>query len=136
MRPARAEDKAEDVAEDVAKDEAVAALRLVAAGLVVAVLVVVLPAAHAARDRLAAQVVRAAAAKRYMVMAVLSTGVRVAESAAPGGIAPNLGVRLAGRITNVSQACNSVRDPGTAAGLPGHHDRARAASPVRSATLF
>ena len=59
MRLARAEAEAEDEAED----EAAAALRLVAAGLVAAVLVVVLPAAHAASDRLAAQVVRAAAAE-------------------------------------------------------------------------
>ena len=61
----------------------------------VAVLVVVIPAVHAARDRLAAQVTRAIAAFRYIFTAL------------------NLGARHARRIANMSQTCNIERDLGT-----------------------
>jgi hypothetical protein len=60
----------------LADADADAEVRLGAAGLVVAVLVVVVPAAHAASDRLAAQAARAAADERYLFIVVLK-GVRV-----------------------------------------------------------
>jgi hypothetical protein len=63
MRPAAAEDEAEG--------EAAAALRL-AAGLVVAVLDVEIPAVHAASDRPAAQAARATPAERYVFMGFLN----------------------------------------------------------------
>jgi hypothetical protein len=50
----------------LAEGEAEAEARLGAAGLVVARLVVVIPAVHAASDRLAAQAARAAADERYL----------------------------------------------------------------------
>jgi hypothetical protein len=65
MRPAGAE----------AEDEAAAAVRVGAGGLVVAVLADVIPAEHAASDRLAAQAARATAAERCIVMAFLRKGV-------------------------------------------------------------
>src|SRR5437899_1450581 len=60
-----AEAEVEDDTEDDAEDEPGAA------GLVVVVLAVVVPAAHAASDRLAAHAVRAAAAERYLFIFVL-----------------------------------------------------------------
>src|SRR6266704_6350804 len=62
MRPAAAR---------LAEAEAEDPLRLGAAGLVVAVLAVVIPAVHAASDRLAAQAARATAAGRYLFMGFL-----------------------------------------------------------------
>jgi hypothetical protein len=58
------------VAAGCAEDATAAAVRVGAAGLVVAVLVVI-PAVHAASDRLAAQAVRATAAERYVVIVFL-----------------------------------------------------------------
>src|SRR5712691_8905488 len=66
MRPAAAR-----LAEAEAEAEAEDPLRLGAAGLVVAVLAVVIPAVHAASDRLAAQAARATAAGRYLFMGFL-----------------------------------------------------------------
>jgi hypothetical protein len=57
----------------LAEDEAEAEARLGAAGLVVAVPVVVIPAAHAASDRLAAQAPRAAADERYLFIVFLKS---------------------------------------------------------------
>jgi hypothetical protein len=54
------------------EDEAEAEDELRAAGLVVAVLTVVIPAAHAESDRMAAHAVRATAAERYVFMSFLS----------------------------------------------------------------
>jgi len=65
MRPAGAEDEAATAV----------ALRLGAAGLVAAVLADVIPAEHAASDRLAAQAATATAAERCIVMAFLRKGV-------------------------------------------------------------
>jgi len=62
---AEVEAEVEDDAEDDAEDEPGAA------GLVVVVLAVVVPAAHATSDRLAAHAVRAAAAERYLFIFVL-----------------------------------------------------------------
>ena len=56
------------LAEAEAEAEAEDPLRLGAAGLVVAVLGVVIPAVHAASDRPAAQAARATAAGRYLLM--------------------------------------------------------------------
>jgi hypothetical protein len=71
MRPAGAEDAA-----GVAVLEELTALgELVAA--VVAVLAVVIPALHAARDKLAAQAARATAAGRYLFIVVLRKGRKV-----------------------------------------------------------
>jgi hypothetical protein len=72
---------------------------------VVAVLAVVIPALHAARDKLAAQAARATAAGRYLFIVVLKGEKRCA--------APNLDISHARRIANVSQACDIQRDPGT-----------------------
>src|SRR6266568_4029584 len=83
-------------AEAAAEDEDAAALRLGLEELVAAVLAVVIPAEHAARDRQAAPAARAAATFRYVFTA------------------PNLGRRLARRIAFVSQACNTGPNPGTA----------------------
>ena len=66
MRPAGAEDAAEVA---VPLEELLALEELVAAA--VAVLAVVIPALHAARDRLAAQAARATAAGRYLFIVVL-----------------------------------------------------------------
>jgi hypothetical protein len=67
MRPAGAEDDAEvEVPLRLGLEELVAA--------VVAVLVVVIPALHAARDRLAAQAARATAAGRYLFIVFLKRG--------------------------------------------------------------
>ena len=85
-----------------AGDEDAAALRLGLEELVAAlvpvvlVLAVVIPAEHAARDRHAAQAARAVATFRYVFTAL------------------NLGRRLAMRMAIVSQACNTVPNPGTA----------------------
>src|SRR5262249_12092611 len=49
------------------------------------------------------------------VMGFLKQASESHEVPRPGGTAPNLGGPLARRITNVSQACNIVPDPGTAA---------------------
>ena len=57
---------AEAEVEDDADAEAAAEDEPGAAGLVVVVLAVVVPAAHAASDRLAAHAARAAAAERYL----------------------------------------------------------------------
>ena len=81
---------------------------------VVAVLAEVIPAEHAARERAAAPAARATATFRYVFTA------------------PNLEARHTGCIANVSQACDTVRDPGTAPGavpisaLSGVPSRARA----------
>jgi hypothetical protein len=69
---------------------------------VVAVLAVVIPALHAARDKQAARVT---AAGRYLFIVVLTRE--------KGCAAPNLDSCHARRIPNVSQACDIQRDPGT-----------------------
>jgi hypothetical protein len=99
MRPAGAEGDAEVAA----LEELTALEELVAA--VVAVLAVVIPALHAARDKLAAQAARATAAGRYLFIVVLKGRKRCA--------ALNLDRRDARRMANVSQACDTQRNPGT-----------------------
>jgi len=105
------------------EDAATDALRLEAAGLVVGGLAAVIPAVHPATDRLAVQVARASAARRYLLIVVLRSV--QAQRCHAGWHSANLDPRLAGRIANLSQTCNIVRGPGTdrrrtpkAAGLP------------------
>jgi len=130
------------LAEAEAEAEAEDPLRLEAAGLVVVVLTVVVPAVHAASDRLAAQAARVTAAGRYLFMVSLG-GVCVTADAAPGSTAPNLDGRLAGRIAYLSQTCNIVRNSGSVSpdgplpgrAVPAGSRNGAAGHPARSATL-